>query len=60
MCCVTLDITVAGTCRLAASANKQTVVHVRVLYSDLRQYLSSASYRSNIFDLANHIYTEVS
>ena len=28
MCCVTLDISVAGTCRLAASASKQTVVYV--------------------------------
>ena len=27
-CCVTLDITVAGTGRVAASANKQTVVYV--------------------------------
>ena len=55
VCRVTLDITVAGNCRLAASANKDC--SVRELYSGPRQYLSSANYHSSILDLANNIYT---
>ena len=40
---------------ISANCNKKTDCSVRVLYSDRRRDLSSASYHSNIFDLANHI-----
>ena len=59
MCCVTLDITVAGTCRLAVLIVNRLQSQCTVLLS-ASVYLASASYHSKNYSLANHIYTEAS
>ena len=59
MCCVTLDITVAGTCSLVVLIVNRLQSTCTVL-SSASVYLSSARYHSKNFDLADHIYTEAS
>ena len=59
MCCVTLDITVAGTCRLAVLIVNRLQSPCTVLLS-ASVYLSSVSFHSKNFSFANHIYTEAS
>ena len=59
MSCVTLDITVAGTCRLAVLIVNRLLSTCTVLLS-ASVYLSRARYRGKNFCLANHIYTEAS
>ena len=59
MCCVTLDITVAGTCRVTVPFVNRLQSPCTVLLS-ASVYLSSSSYHSKNFSLANYIYTEAS